>query len=103
MKPSVMEEVPSHSYMLPELGALPLPLPTLSVPIRAGDSVAMMPSLNFQPDQYFAKAPAPSGLPRYTADMFVDSLLNDDANMEIGMGDPFVTEDSSSDDEVLQI
>ena len=85
----------------PEFGDLPLP--ALSVPICARDSAAMMPSLNFQPDQYFAKAPAPSGLPRYTADMFVDSLLNDDANMEIGMGDPFVTEDSSSDDEVLQI
>ena len=50
-----------------------------------------MPNLSFQADQYLAKAPAPGGLPRFTVDMFVDSLLNDDAHMDIGMGNPFAT------------
>jgi len=95
-KPNYLGEVQSHSYMLPELA--PLPTPALSAPIRVGNSSTVMPSLSSQADQYLAKAPAPTGLPRFTADMFVDSLLNDDANMDIGMGIPFATGEQESDE-----
>ena len=72
------EDVSSHSCILPELGALPPPMP------------AMMPVQN-------STAPPPPPLPtaipvhNSTTDMFVESPFSEDAYSQQRMGEHFVT------------